>query len=300
MIQNGAVVWEKGLGRQDVDGNVLASPDTPYYIGDVSQTMGAALAIRKCYEQDSLELSDRVTRWVPNYPDENATVAHLLTHTTNAGSFQYSLDRFAGLTDIIVECADQPYRHVLYNEVFNRFGMGGSVPGPAFTGTASPGAMQFDSAVITSIRRRVAQSRGPVQAGSGSRGPLRYRQPSLTAATGVVSTVRDLATFDIALGSGSIIARRAWRRRGRRPSLRATPFRPGWAGSSRNYKGEPLIWQFGLIRDGHSALVLKLPLRNLTFIALANSDAMTAGYNLNNGDVKASPFAKLFLDFFAP
>ncbi len=88
VIHNGAVVWEKGLGRQDVDGNVPASPDTPYYIGDVSQTMGAALAIRKCFEQDSLELSDRVTRWVPSYPDENATVAHLLTHTTNAGSFQ--------------------------------------------------------------------------------------------------------------------------------------------------------------------------------------------------------------------
>ena len=140
MIQNGALVWEKGLGQQDVDGNVPAAPDTPYYIGDVSQTMGAALAIRKCYEQDSLELSDRVTRWVPSYPDENATVAHLLTHTTNAGSFQYSLDRFAGLTDVIVECADQPYRHVLYNEVFNRFGMGGSVPGTCVYGLGLAGS----------------------------------------------------------------------------------------------------------------------------------------------------------------
>ena len=182
-----------------------ASSDTPYYIGDVSQTMGAALAIRKCYEQDSLELSDRVTRWVPNYPDADATVAHLLTHTTNTGSFEYSLDRFAGLTDVIVECADQPYRHVLYNEVFNRFGMGGSVPGPAFTGTASPGAMQFDSAVPRPIRRRgsrkVAVPTYQLDRGRVVRSDV--SPPALTAATGVLSTVRDLARFDIALQSGS-------------------------------------------------------------------------------------------------
>jgi hypothetical protein len=61
-----------------------------------------------------------------------------------------------------------------------------------------------------------------------------------------------------------------------------------------------LIWQFGLIRDGHSALVLKLPRRSLTLILLANSDAMTSGYNLNNGDVTTSPFATLFLRFFVP
>ena len=66
----------------------------------------------------------------------------------------------------------------------------------------------------------------------------------------------------------------------------------------QNYNGEPLIWQFGLIRDGHSALVLKLPRRNLTFIALANSDAMTVRLQLENGDATASPFAALFLEFF--
>jgi amino acid transporter len=102
IVQNGSVVWERGLGRQDVDGNVPASPETPYYIGALSQTMGAALALRKCVEQDSLELSDRITRWVPDYPDANATVANLLTHTTNGGSFEYSLDRFAGLTSVIL------------------------------------------------------------------------------------------------------------------------------------------------------------------------------------------------------
>jgi CubicO group peptidase (beta-lactamase class C family) len=305
-IQNNSVVWEKGFGVQDVDGNVPASPDTPYYIGDVSQIFGAALLVRKCYEQDTLELGDRVTRWVPDYPDQDATVGHLLTHTTNAGSFQYSLDRFAGLTDVIVECADLPYRHVLYNEVFDRFGMNGSVPGTSYTGTASPGNAQFNSAAISrfdDVRRRAALTY-KLDRGRVVRSEI--AQPSLTTGTGVLSTVRDLATFDKALTSGAIIASQSltasWTQASTQGS--ALPVGIGWF--VQNYKsasapeGEPLIWQFGLIRDGHSALVLKLPQRGLTFIALANSDALTAGYNLNNGDVKASPFAKLFLDFFVP
>ena len=69
IVQDGAVAWERGLGQQDVEANVHATPDTPYHIGDLSQTFGAALALRKCLEQDTLELSDRVTRWVPDYPD---------------------------------------------------------------------------------------------------------------------------------------------------------------------------------------------------------------------------------------
>jgi CubicO group peptidase (beta-lactamase class C family) len=300
IVQDGSEVWNRGLGRQDVEGNVPTSPDTPYYIGDVSQTMGAALALRKCLEEKTLELSDRVTRWVPNYPDTNATVANLLTHTTNAGSFQYSLDRFAGLTGVIVECSDQPYRHVLSGEVFDRFGMQNSVPGTSFTGSASPGAMQFDSGTSARYADVVRRAAFSYRLSGGRMVRSDVTSPALSAATGVLSTVRDLARYDIALQSGALIEA---------PSLaaswtqavaqdRALPTGLGWF--VQNYNGEPLIWQFGLIRDGHSALVLKLPRRNLTFIALANSDAMTAGYNLQNGDVTASPFATLFLRFFAP
>jgi len=178
--------------------------------------------------------------------------------------------------------------------------MGGSVPGTSYTGTASPGAAQFDSAVITrfdDVSRRAALAY-KLDRGRPVRSDI--AQPSLTAGTGVLSTVRDLARFDIALGSGAIIAEQSlaasWTQAVSQGG--ALPTGIGWF--VRNYKGEPLIWQFGLIRDGHSALVLKLPGRKLTFIALANSDAMTAGYNLSNGDVTASPFAKLFLDFFVP
>ena len=305
IVQNGSVVWERGLGRQDVDGNVPASPETPYYIGDLSQTMGAALALRKCVEQDTLELSDRITRWVPDYPDANATVANLLTHTTNGGSFEYSLDRFAGLTSVIVECADQPYRHVLYEEVFNRFGDAELRARDGVHGIGYAGSHAVRLGHLGAVRRRGSaggpdlpveqRPDGPLRrvaslavcrdwcAVDGPRpGPLRHRTPKWCSdrnaePDGVVDT-----------------------------SCRAGPHATDRAGMVRSElhastgNGEPLIWQFGLIRDGHSALLLKLPRRNLTLILLANSDAMTSGYNLNNGDVTTSPFATLFLRFFVP
>ena len=300
IVQNGSVVWERGLGRQDVDGNVPASPETPYYIGALSQTMGAALALRKCVEQDSLELSDRITRWVPDYPDANATVANLLTHTTNGGSFEYSLDRFADLTSVIVECADQPYRHVLYEEVFNRFGMQSSVPGTAFTGSAMPGAMQFDSGTSARFADVVRRAALTYRLSGGRMVRSDVSPPSLSAATGVLSTVRDLARFDIALQSGALIETQSLTASWTQAVAQGRTLPTGLGWFVQNYNDEPLIWQFGLIRDGHSALLLKLPRRNLTLILLANSDAMTSGYNLNNGDVTTSPFATLFLRFFVP
>ena len=68
----------------------------------------------------------------------------------------------------------------------------------------------------------------------------------------------------------------------------------------QNYHGEPIVWQFGMTRGGHSALIVKAPNRGMTFIALANSDGLTAPFALESGDVTTSPFATLFLRLFLP
>src|SRR5687767_12571481 len=50
VLQNGVPVWRQGFGRQDVEASIPATPDTPYVIGDVSQTLGATLLLKKCVE----------------------------------------------------------------------------------------------------------------------------------------------------------------------------------------------------------------------------------------------------------
>ena len=76
----------------------------------------------------------------------------------------------------------------------------------------------------------------------------------------------------------------------------ALPTGLGWFVQS--YKGEPVVWHFGLIANGYSSLVVKLPSRHLTFILFANSDGLSAPFQLDSGDVTRSIFATLFLRLY--
>jgi CubicO group peptidase (beta-lactamase class C family) len=118
----------------------------------------------------------------------------------------------------------------------------------------------------------------------------------INAATGLVSTVRDLAEFDVALDSSQLLLEdtlnAAWT-----PAMTnggaSVPFGLGWFVQS--YRGERVVWHFGYIPNAYSALILKLPARHTTFILLANSDALSAPFQLASGDVTRSVFAALFL-----
>jgi len=67
----------------------------------------------------------------------------------------------------------------------------------------------------------------------------------------------------------------------------------------QRYGSDPVIWHFGLIPGAYSSLIVKLPARHLTLILLANSDGLTAPFDLAQGDVTRSLFAVLFLRLFA-
>jgi hypothetical protein len=77
----------------------------------------------------------------------------------------------------------------------------------------------------------------------------------------------------------------------------ALPTGLGWF--VQNYNGERIIWHFSHVSDAYSGLILKMPARQLTLILLANSDGLTTGANLEQGDVTTSPFVKIFLRLFA-
>ena len=54
------------------------------------------------------------------------------------------------------------------------------------------------------------------------------------------------------------------------------------------------MWHFGDEPGAASSLMIKLPDERLTLILLANSDGLSAGLPLRNGDVMVSPFAQIF------
>ncbi len=296
VLQDGTV-WERGLGRQDVDAALAATPETPYAVSDLSQIFGSTLLLKKCVDEHTADLTDRVIRWAPGFSEPNTTLGQLLSHTASGGGYRHDLLRFAGLGPVIEECADIPYRQLLADEIFNRLGMTASVPGHALIAPTSDDRDVLGSDQVARYATVLSRLAVPYRVDSSGRASRSTVAPrSADPSTGVVTSVRDLARFDAALRANALLdpstRQRAWTR------TSETPMGLGWYVQS--YNGQTLVWQFGLTKDAYSSLVLKVPNRGLTLILLANSDGLSAPYGLEKGDVTTSQFAQLFLRLYAP
>ena len=296
ILQDGRVAWEKGFGYQDVAGLVAATPDTPYPIADLSQTLSATLLLHRCVERSHLSVGDQVHRWDPNYADDQTTVAHLLSHTSSSGAFNYDPARFAALTPVLEQCAGGPYPKLVADELLNPLGMSQSVPGTDLDNPESRNRRLFSSATLDRYGAVLGRRAVPYRVDDGE-GPTRSdtQGEGLDASTGMVSTVRDLARFDAALDDGVLLD----------PSTRASAWAPigsapmglGWF--VQDYQEERIVWHFGLEQDAYSSLVIKAPARRLTLILLANSDGLVGPrYDLSNGSLTANLFANVFLSLF--
>ena len=119
---------------------------------------------------------------------------------------------------------------------------------------------------------------------------------ALTPVDGLVSTVRDLARFEAALDSGVLLRDEtlavAWNPVALRDGTTA-PTGLGWF--VQPHRAGRVVWSFGVVPGSYSSLVLTLPDRHLSFILLANSDGLSAPFQLGSGDVTRSLFATFFL-----
>ncbi len=291
VIEDGRV-WERGFGLADVGANIAATPSTPYPITGLTQTIGASMVMYHCIESGRGALNDRVLRWT-TFTEPTTTVANLLTHVLSTGVYQYDPGRYSTLTEVAAECVNDRFENLLADGIFDRFGMVDSVPGSDAVGPSL--ARFFSSAQLSrynSALRRLAVPYKVDAKGTPTRSS--YSAASVSAATGVISTVRDLAQFDSALTGGVLLSPEVLAL-----SWSAPPGRPtglGWF--VQTYNGQRVVWQFGLATDAYSSLIVKIPDRRLTLILLANSDTLTNTLNPQAPDVTQSLFARTFLRLF--
>jgi CubicO group peptidase (beta-lactamase class C family) len=301
IVADQSVVWEKGFGLQDVERNVAATPNTPYLIGDLTQTFGSALVLR-CVEDADVALGDSIRRWTDQESDQPVTVRHVLSHSASSGSYQYDPARFAVLTPIVSYCGQQPFPRFAAEEILSRFGMTDTVPGHDVADSGASVRQLFDQRTLDQYGGVVSRLAVPYRVDrSGKATRSDYPAKGFNAATGLISTVRDLARWDAALDSGAVLrsdTRAAAWANTLSSSGSAMPTGLGWFVQS--YNGQRVVWHFGLLRDSFSSLIVKVPARNLTLILLANSDGLSASFPLSNGDVTVSVFAQLFLRTFVP
>lgn len=122
--------------------------------------------------------------------------------------------------------------------------------------------------------------------------------PRFSTSAGLISSVLDMAKYDIAIDQNRFLTKET-------QQLAFTPMTStkgeklpyglGWF--TQNYKGVRLIWHYGYWTC-NSSLILKVPERNLTFIAMANTDNLSRPTDLGAGDVTSSPVGLAFLKTF--
>lgn len=298
VLQGGSLLWERNFGYRDVEGAIPPEATTPYAIGGLSQIFGSTLLLKSCIDEGFRQPTDLITDWIPDYAETTATLVQLLAHVQSNGAYKYDLARFSWLTRVTEACASTPYPKLLGEDVFSRLGLTDSVPGAALATPTAADFEMFDPDTLTRYGDVVRRMAVPYTVDIRGRA-TRSEVPAVraNASTGAVTSVADLARFDAALDRAILLTAptqvAAWSRPA--PHL---PTGLGWF--VQNYNNQAVVWQFGIVPDAYSSLLVKLPNRRLTFILLANSNGLSAPFSLENGDVTASLFARTFLRLFVP
>jgi CubicO group peptidase (beta-lactamase class C family) len=296
IVQDREIAWDRGYGYRDVESSLPARGDTPYPIGDLTQTFAAVL-LMQCVERGTLRLEDGVPPSALSSGD--ATVRQLLAHVPSATvtAFKYDATGFARLTPVVDACGGESARLRVARQVFEQNAMVDSVPGRDLEDPTSAARPSFDAAQLeryASVLARLAVPYKVDRRGRATRSELPPKR--LDATTGLVSSARDLANYDAALerllhdDARNVM----WSNATAAGTTRPTGL--GWF--VQTYNGERIIWHFSNMTDAYSGLILKVPSRKLTLILLANSDGLSYGFDLAQGDVTKSLFALTFLRLF--
>lgn len=260
------------------------------------------------------------------YEEKPITVRHVLTHTSEGeppgSSYSYSGNIFGDLTWVIEDVLKAPYPDALKRRVFEIAGMDRTLPGqlaPDLEGLLQALAGPYKVEEGKPIRASYPGFGLPADLDSEGLGlEPAYRLPpetdaarrellgeaytplySVNSAAGIVSSVEDLARFDIAFDRGLLVSagsRRAMFEAAVAPDGTVLPYGLGWFVEEE--RGVKIIWHYGWYPPTVSALYIKVPERQISFILLAVSDLLSAGYSWTRLGVRASPYANLFLQHF--
>jgi CubicO group peptidase (beta-lactamase class C family) len=292
VAQNGRVLFKKGYGLADVPHGIPITPRTQFCIGSITKQFIAA-AILKLEEEGKLSVTDKLSKYFPDFPrGDEVTLRHLLTHTSGIHSYsekpgfadrvtnslspdaviesfrndphdfnpgekwRYDNSGYFLLGRIIEKVSGKPHGDWLHREFFEPLGMAG-------TGVHCSGAVLKQEAIGYQF-----------DSGKFSNAP-NWDLSWFLGSGDLYSTVEDLCRWNEGvfatkvLGAASL--KRAWspvRTEENRDDSSDTGYGYGWALS--RFRGDQEISHSGGI-PGFSSFLLLLPRENFTVVVLANS-----------------------------
>ncbi|MBN2274598.1 MAG: serine hydrolase [Bacteroidales bacterium] len=85
--KGGEILHKKGYGLADIGYGIPVSPVTKFRIGSITKQFIAA-AILKLQEEGKISITDKLSKFIPDFPrGDEVTIHHLLTHTSGIRSY---------------------------------------------------------------------------------------------------------------------------------------------------------------------------------------------------------------------
>lgn len=276
------IIYENYLGYADLEQKIPVQATTRFPIASITKAFSAVL-LMQLVEQHKLRLDDAVNNYLEKrILPETVKVKHLLSHTSEGqpGSFFNYSPRYALLTKVIEKVSGQSLAHLLQQRIIEPLDLKHTTP-------------LTNQAVVDSLADLFALPYlyyGEVEKG--------HFDPGLSAASGLASTVQDLACFNLALDQQRLVKEetlQAMFSPTQTPSGQFLPY--GYGFFSQPFLGEQIVWAFGQ-EDCFSSLFIKVPIKGLSMFILANNNLMNDPARLINGDITFSLFALTFLKHF--
>jgi CubicO group peptidase (beta-lactamase class C family) len=288
-----AVVWEGSLGLADIPSQRPVTPETQFHLASLTKTFASTI-VMQLVEQGLVGLDDPISNYGLSLPGTGTIrVRHLLSHTSEGvpgDQFRYNGDRFALLDQVIQRATGKSFATCVMESIVTPLDLRQTAPNPL-------NAMAFAASGRDRATYILEMATG--YGIDNGRRPVRVAYPaSFSSAAGLVSTAREVARYSTALDAGQFLSA-ATRMLAYTPSRgagnRILPHGLGWFISAVN--GHTLVWHYGYW-TGNSSLIIKEPSRGLTFVALTNSDQLSAPFRLGAGDLMSSTVAQVFVNAF--
>lgn len=290
IAERGAIVYAKGFGLRDVDDALPADANTAYPIGSNTKQFVAA-AILLLQHDGKLDIRDRLSKYVPTAPHAGEiTIEELLAQTSGlpdytqtpayeksfrnptdpagilrtiakmpldfppGSNWEYSNTNYVALSMVIAKASGTPYRTFLAKRVLQPVGL----------------KARFYS--HNSVRADTARGYTEFALGTPTHAP--YEDTSWFPGTGdLAMSAVDLARWDIALASGTVIPAQAFSAMStskRLPDGKPTFYGFG-LGAGHTFLGHAMVGHLGRV-SGFISLDMLFPQDGLALIILGNGD----------------------------
>jgi D-alanyl-D-alanine carboxypeptidase len=295
VVREGSLVLARGYGQANLELAVPATRESVYEIGSITKQF-TAVAVVMLVEEGKIGLDASITRYLEGLPPawEAVTVRHLLNHTSGIKSYT-SLPDFMRLTihpttreEIVALVADLPFDFApgsRYSYCNTGYFLLGSIIEAA---GGKPYAEFLDERIflpleMTATRVYNEKELVPNRASGYEWAEEKWRNAdyiSMTwpfAAGALVSTVLDLAKWDMALGSDRLLPAHRWEQIWSPAALNdgsTSDYGFGWGVG--DYAGWPNIQHGGGI-PGYITFDVRYPEQKLTVIALTNVGSSNPG-----------------------